>query len=135
MPSTMWHVLRSVNVVVFHISKYVQAIKKYIKGAVASGALVQTKGKGASGSFKLASKEKVEKVAAKPKAAAAANGSLSRALHDSWFKDKGRSNGKMPGFGSDNENTLTGEHNSKLTITTELSSYSFISTPAPVRKM
>ncbi|KAG0521467.1 hypothetical protein BDA96_08G163100 [Sorghum bicolor] len=47
-------------------------IKKYIKGAVASGALVQTKGKGASGSFKLASKEKVEKVAAKPKAAAAA---------------------------------------------------------------
>lgn len=29
-------------------------IKKYIKSAVASGALVQTKGKGASGSFKLA---------------------------------------------------------------------------------
>ncbi|CAH1383752.1 unnamed protein product [Tenebrio molitor] len=30
-------------------------IKKYLKGAVASGSLVQTKGKGASGSFKLAS--------------------------------------------------------------------------------
>lgn len=30
-------------------------IKKYLKGAVASGGLVQTKGKGASGSFKLAS--------------------------------------------------------------------------------
>lgn len=30
-------------------------IKKYLKGAVATGALVQTKGKGASGSFKLAS--------------------------------------------------------------------------------
>ncbi|KNE87684.1 hypothetical protein PSTG_18925 [Puccinia striiformis f. sp. tritici PST-78] len=44
-------------------------IKKYIKGAVASGALVQTKGKGASGSFKLASKEK--KPAAAKKTAAA----------------------------------------------------------------
>jgi histone H1/5 len=30
-------------------------IKKYLKGAVASGSPVQTKGKGASGSFKLAS--------------------------------------------------------------------------------
>ncbi|WP_457844077.1 histone H1/H5 family protein, partial [Staphylococcus aureus] len=30
-------------------------IKKYLKSAVVSGTLVQTKGKGASGSFKLAS--------------------------------------------------------------------------------
>nr|CAH7740602.1 unnamed protein product [Callosobruchus chinensis] len=30
-------------------------IKRYLKSSVASGALVQTKGKGASGSFKLAS--------------------------------------------------------------------------------
>jgi hypothetical protein len=63
-------------------------IKKYLKSAVAAGALVQTKGKGASGSFKLsaaAPKEKKPKVvkakkavaakkpaAAKPKKAAAA---------------------------------------------------------------
>ena len=40
-------------------------IKKYLKGAVGSGKLVQTKGKGASGSFKLASKDKVEKSAVK----------------------------------------------------------------------
>lgn len=33
-------------------------IKKYLKAAVASGALVQTKGKGASGSFKLATAKK-----------------------------------------------------------------------------
>lgn len=45
-------------------------IKKYLKGAVATGALVQTKGKGASGSFKLANKEKAEKTEKKPKAAA-----------------------------------------------------------------
>ena len=37
-------------------------IKKYLKSAVASGELVQTKGKGASGSFKLAA-AKIEKVA------------------------------------------------------------------------
>jgi hypothetical protein len=37
-------------------------IKKYLKSAVASGELVQTKGKGASGSFKLAA-AKPEKVA------------------------------------------------------------------------
>ena len=43
-------------------------IKKYIKGAVTSGKLVQTKGKGASGSFKLASKDKAEKAPTKPKA-------------------------------------------------------------------
>lgn len=49
-------------------------IKKYLKSAVAAGALVQTKGKGASGSFKLsaaAPKEKKPK-AVKPKKAAAA---------------------------------------------------------------
>nr|CAH7737451.1 unnamed protein product [Callosobruchus chinensis] len=33
-------------------------IKRYLKSSVASGALVQTKGKGASGSFKLAGGEK-----------------------------------------------------------------------------
>jgi hypothetical protein len=38
-------------------------IKKYLKTAVASGELVQTKGKGASGSFKLAA-AKTEKAAA-----------------------------------------------------------------------
>lgn len=45
-------------------------IKKFLKTAVASGKLVQTKGKGASGSFKLPAKEKAEKKAAKPKKAA-----------------------------------------------------------------
>lgn len=35
-------------------------IKKYLKSAVTSGSLVQTKGKGASGSFKLSSAEKGE---------------------------------------------------------------------------
>lgn len=35
--------------------KHAPFIKRYLKTAVASGALVQTKGKGASGSFKLAS--------------------------------------------------------------------------------
>lgn len=39
-------------------------IKKYLKAAVASGELVQTKGKGASGSFKLSSGIKPEKSAA-----------------------------------------------------------------------
>jgi histone H1/5 len=44
-------------------------IKKYIKGAVASGKLIQTKGKGASGSFKLsASAIKEPKAKAKEKA-------------------------------------------------------------------
>uniref|UniRef100_A0A1L8DXE9 Putative histone h1 n=2 Tax=Nyssomyia neivai TaxID=330878 RepID=A0A1L8DXE9_9DIPT len=45
-------------------------IRKYLKSAVVSGALVQTKGKGASGSFKLASSVKGEKVAAKKKPSA-----------------------------------------------------------------
>ncbi|KAF4523132.1 hypothetical protein B566_EDAN003147 [Ephemera danica] len=47
-------------------------IKKFLKSAVASGALVQTKGKGASGSFKLsaaAPKDKKPKAAKKPAAA------------------------------------------------------------------
>jgi histone H1/5 len=46
-------------------------IRKYLKSAVASGALVQTKGKGAAGSFKLsaaAPKEKKPKAAKKPAA-------------------------------------------------------------------
>lgn len=38
-------------------------IKKYLKAAVASGGLVQTKGKGASGSFKLSSGSSVAKPA------------------------------------------------------------------------
>ncbi|XP_057334269.1 histone H1E-like [Microplitis mediator] len=41
-------------------------IKKFLKAAVVKGTLVQTKGKGASGSFKFV----VEKAAPKPKAAA-----------------------------------------------------------------
>ncbi|PSN36766.1 hypothetical protein C0J52_26091 [Blattella germanica] len=44
--------------------KFAPFIKKYLKSAVASGELVQTKGKGASGSFKLASAAKPEKAAA-----------------------------------------------------------------------
>lgn len=44
-----------------------QFIRKYLKSAVASGALVQTKGKGASGSFKLAGSGE-GKSAAAPKA-------------------------------------------------------------------
>lgn len=44
-------------------------IKKYLRNAVSSGQLVQTKGKGASGSFKLAYREPVQKKAkeSKPK--------------------------------------------------------------------
>lgn len=37
------------------VEKLSPFIRKYLKSAVASGALVQTKGKGASGSFKLSS--------------------------------------------------------------------------------
>lgn len=45
-------------------------IKKFLRNAVASGQIVQTKGKGASGSFKLANRELVKKTtkAIKPKA-------------------------------------------------------------------
>jgi histone H1/5 len=63
------------------VEKLAPFIKKYLKSAVTSGALVQTKGKGASGSFKLsATSSKTEKKAApkkktagekKPKKAAA----------------------------------------------------------------
>lgn len=42
------------------VEKLSPFIKKYLKGAVVSGTLVQTKGKGASGSFKLPAKEKKE---------------------------------------------------------------------------
>ncbi|XP_074107294.1 histone H1-like [Cotesia typhae] len=48
------------------IEKQSMFIKKFLKAAVEKGTLVQTKGKGASGSFKLP----VSKLAAKPKAAA-----------------------------------------------------------------
>lgn len=51
-------------------------IKKYLKNSVDSGKLIRTKGKGASGSFKLATPdakkiEKKPKIAKKPKTAAA----------------------------------------------------------------
>lgn len=46
-------------------------IKKYLRNAVASGQIVQTKGKGASGSFKLTNRELVAKKAVKPKTAMA----------------------------------------------------------------
>uniref|UniRef100_A0A1B0C9A6 Histone H2B n=1 Tax=Lutzomyia longipalpis TaxID=7200 RepID=A0A1B0C9A6_LUTLO len=42
-------------------------IRRYLKSAVTSGALVQTKGKGASGSFKLATTAKAEKKTAEKK--------------------------------------------------------------------
>jgi len=49
-------------------------IKKYLKSAVGSGSLVQTKGKGATGSFKLsASGQKTKKPVKKPKAVKAAS--------------------------------------------------------------
>jgi histone H1/5 len=49
------------------VEKLAPFIKRYLKSAVAKGGLVQTKGKGASGSFKLKDKA----VATKPKKAAA----------------------------------------------------------------
>lgn len=63
------------------VEKLAPFLKKYIKGAVVKGHLLQTKGKGASGSFKLSTKAPAKKVAvaipksdkktvaAKPKAA------------------------------------------------------------------
>ncbi|XP_065207617.1 histone H1B-like [Planococcus citri] len=42
-------------------------IKKYLKSAVEKGTLIRTKGKGASGSFKLASKAEPKKKTAAPK--------------------------------------------------------------------
>lgn len=50
------------------VDKLSPFIKKYLKNAVASGTLVQTKGKGASGSFRMTTQTKEK--AAKPKAAA-----------------------------------------------------------------
>lgn len=50
------------------VEKLAPFIKKYIKGAVVKGHLLQTKGRGASGSFKLPTKPKSDK----PKKAAAA---------------------------------------------------------------
>lgn len=54
------------------VEKLAPFIKKYLKSAVASGKLIQPKGTGASGSFKLPAKEKSTKkpAAKKPKAAA-----------------------------------------------------------------
>lgn len=51
------------------VEKLAPFIKRYLKTAVAKGVLVQTKGKGASGSFKL--QEKAAKSNPKPKKAAA----------------------------------------------------------------
>lgn len=58
-------------------------IKKYLKNAVAGGKLVQTKGKGASGSFKLAAvanttKPKMENKSSSPKKSAAKNPAVKR---------------------------------------------------------
>lgn len=50
------------------VDKLSPFIKKYLKNAVASGTLVQTKGKGASGSFRMTTQTKEK--AAKPKTAA-----------------------------------------------------------------
>jgi histone H1/5 len=54
------------------VEKLAPFLKKYIKGAVVKGHFLQTKGKGASGSFKLSTKAKPVKktTAAKPKKAA-----------------------------------------------------------------
>lgn len=69
------------------VQKLAPFIKKYLKGAVISGKLVQTKGKGAAGSFKLsalANKEpkaksaEKKKSAAKPKAALAGDKKLKK---------------------------------------------------------
>lgn len=49
------------------VEKLAPFLKKYIKGAVVKGHLLQTKGKGASGSFKLSTKAPAKKSAAKPK--------------------------------------------------------------------
>lgn len=50
------------------VEKLAPFIKKYVKGAVVKGHLLQTKGKGASGSFKLSTKAAPAKKASKPKA-------------------------------------------------------------------
>ena len=43
------------------VEKLAPFIKKFLKSAVTSGALIQTKGKGANGSFKLSAAKKAEK--------------------------------------------------------------------------
>jgi hypothetical protein len=48
------------------VEKLSPFIKKYLKSAVASGALVQTKGKGASGSFKLSTSSSGAKAKSAP---------------------------------------------------------------------
>ena len=53
------------------VEKLAPFIKKYLKSAVVAGALIQTKGKGASGSFKLSAAKKAEKPAKKAKKPAA----------------------------------------------------------------
>ncbi|CRL07065.1 CLUMA_CG020041, isoform A [Clunio marinus] len=49
------------------VEKLAPFIKKYLKSAVAKGQLLQTKGKGASGSFKLPAASKKEAAPKKPK--------------------------------------------------------------------
>ena len=51
------------------VEKLAPFIKKYLRSAVAKGELVQTKGKGANGSFKLAAAKKSEKAPKKKPAA------------------------------------------------------------------
>ena len=50
------------------VEKLAPFIKKFLKSAVAKGKLLQTKGKGASGSFKLPAASKKESAPKKPKA-------------------------------------------------------------------
>ena len=47
------------------VDKLAPFIKKYLKSAVTKGVLIQTKGKGANGSFKLSAAKKAEKPAKK----------------------------------------------------------------------
>ena len=54
------------------VEKMAPFIKRYVKGAVVKGHLLQTKGRGASGSFKLATKKSTKKSASKPKKLASA---------------------------------------------------------------
>lgn len=49
------------------VEKLAPFIKKYLKSAVTKGDLIQTKGKGASGSFKISAAKKTEKKVKKPK--------------------------------------------------------------------
>lgn len=49
------------------VEKLAPFIKKYLKSAVTAGTLIQTKGKGANGSFKLSAAKKAEKPAKKAK--------------------------------------------------------------------